>query len=424
MDTSPLSRVPLDAETSGPEQKTVKIAIAIILAGAMTLGACAQQPGSSSNATPLGDPRAETGSRTEVDYKLTAAGSVANAGGGVRAADAVATVNKQAITVEQLHRPLIEAYGLNILIHLAQLELCKQKAAAAGVVVRPEDIAAERQRTLDQMFKEAVNTETLHGTDQEKEQFRQKEYERLLDQFFAARRVSRPEFDLAVQVTAYLRKLAEPGLAEQITDRHLQEGFNIMYGEKVRVRHIQLDNMRQCTEAQRRLREGEPFEKVASEMSTNARTRAAGGAVRPFSRAEPMWPDAFKDAAFSLKENEISDPVNTGDAIHLIKLEQRIPPSSAVKFEDHKEVVREQLLSGMIQVRIRALREQLAVETRQSLVINDPVLARQYQLRLEQAAGETATDNAQVRREIEADRPRVPAAQPEDLRPPATRPAQ
>lgn len=338
----------------------------------------------------------------------------------------LATVNGNPITADQLQRPMIDAYGLQFLLHLAQIELCKQNAAAVGLVLTPDDITSERQRTLDQMFKDAVPVDPNISED-EHATFRKKEYDRLLEQFLLTQRISMPEFDLAMQTGAYLRKLAEPGLKEKITEEHAREGFGIMFGEKVRVRHIQLANMREVVETQRRLRNGEPFEKVASELTTDERSRPTGGELRAFSRAEPSWPQAFKDAAFSLKEpGEVSEPVHAGESIHLIKLIQKIPPNKSVSFETHKDYVREQLYNGLLIVRIKQLRESLAAEARSSLKIQDPVLRSQYLQRLERAAGESQRDPNLIRKEIGLDRLRTSSTQPATAPPdqPATAPAE
>jgi parvulin-like peptidyl-prolyl isomerase len=391
-------------------------------------GGCAQPPAAGSAGRSTLASRDTLTSDPQTTTQKNAAAKVSGQPG-----QTVAFVNDKPISTEQLQKPLFEAYGLNLLLHLAQIELCKQWAQAAGVKVTAEDIAAERQRTLEQMFQDAVNIDQLKVSEEEKQQFRQKEYERLLEQFLQAQRVSRPEFEMAMETGAYLRKLAEPGLAEKITEQHLKDGFNIMYGEKVRVRHIQLSNMQEVAEAQRRLRGGEAFDVVAAEMSRDPRSRNRGGELeRPFSRAEPLWPQAFKDAAFELKNpGDLSDPVHTGDAIHLIKLEQKIAPRG-VTFEDHKDAVRKELYDGLLLVRIRQLREDIAQQTRDALRIQEPILKKQYQERLAQINGQTTRDANEVRREIESDRPAPPTTQPgandavlrEGRRPPATMPGQ
>ena len=405
--------------------------------GALVLAGCAQEPKVSGTA-PLSNPQSLTAERRDSEMgRGTGAQPVVARGSN----EPVARVNNMPITMEQLQRPLVEAYGLPILLHLAQLEVCRQRAAGAGITVTPKDIEEERQRTYEQMFKDAVPVETLKGTQKEKDEFRQKEYQRLLEMFLTNQRISKPEFDLAMQSNAYLRKLAEQGVREQITEEHLREGFNVMYGEKVKVRHIQLNDMREAVKAKSRLNDGEPFEKVAAEMSRDERTRGAGGlVVRPFTRNAPQWPEAFREAAFALEVGEVSDPVLTGETVHLVKLEEKVPPSTAVKFEDHRNAVREELIKGLVIVRIGQFREQVQDQARRTLEIIDPVLLRQYKDKLEQATNAGNADPEVARRQMEADQQLRTTTQPtgeqpaqgpppatnpaEGLRPPATRPVQ
>src|SRR5437764_998746 len=67
----------------------------------------------------------------------------------------VARVSGMTISAGQLEKPLIESYGLNVLLNMVQLEVVKQQAATAKVSVTPAEIAKERQMTLDKMFKDA-----------------------------------------------------------------------------------------------------------------------------------------------------------------------------------------------------------------------------------------------------------------------------
>src|SRR5687767_13869551 len=65
-------------------------------------------------------------------------------------AKVVATVGEVRITSEMIQRPLYEAYWLPFVLHLVTLELSKKMAEQAGVHVTAADIAAVRQRTMEQ----------------------------------------------------------------------------------------------------------------------------------------------------------------------------------------------------------------------------------------------------------------------------------
>jgi foldase protein PrsA len=343
---------------------------------------------------------------------------------------AVAFVNGRPITLDQLRRPVFEAHGLQFLLHLVQLEMARQKAAILDLSVDADDIAHERTLTLEQLFGNSIDASKLNLPEEDKHEFVRMEEERLLAQFLALQRISQPEFELALQTGAHLRKIAQAQLKDRISEENLREAFSIEYGEKVRVRHIQVANLREAAEARRRIDAGEAFEQVARELSRNNLSRQLGGEIRPFSRSDRFWPVKFVEASFELKNSgDLSDIIHTGDAYHLLKLEERIAPR-AVKFEDHKEIIREKLYNLLLQVRSKQLREELAAEARNVLRIEDSILRRQYQERMERAAGESGAEPEQIRRQIELDAspPTTPhhageqPGGPEVARPPAIRP--
>lgn len=308
----------------------------------------------------------------------------------------IAHVEGVSITLEQLQQPLMEAYGLNLLLRLAELDLAKSDAAKAQLTVTDADIQNERQYMIEGLFKDAP-------PDQDRKQ--------LLEQFLAQRRISAYEFDLLVRSNAYLRKIAEPLIKDKITEENLHQAFGVVYGETVQIRHIQCANMQEIAEVQRRLAAGEPFEQVARELSRNERTAPLGGEVSPFSREQDL-PQAFKDTAFALKEGQVSDPVYADGAYHLIKLEKRFAPK-AVKFEDVKDSLRKQLYDRLLQTAINDLRGRIRDRIGRELRIEDPILRKQLAEQLEKQQSEQKSRD-QVRQEIQqqAEQSRKAATEP------------
>jgi len=82
-----------------------------------------------------------------------------------------------------------------------------------------------------------------------------------------------------------------------------------------------------------RVRAGEDFAKVAAEVSED-HTAKAGGSLGRFSRGEMV--QGFEDAAFALKDGEISNPVKTEFGWHIIKVTSKHDGSSPT-FEQVKE---------------------------------------------------------------------------------------
>ncbi len=131
-------------------------------------------------------------------------------------------------------------------------------------------------------------------------------------------------------------------------------------------------------------------------------------------------PQQFKDTAFKLKKGEVSDPVQADGAYHLILLEERIPPK-AVKFEDVKESLRNELQSRALEATVTQLRAQLADQAIKGLKINEPVLKRQFDDRMQKRATEVRGREESLK-QVKREHERMPTSNP-DLLPPDKPPA-
>jgi parvulin-like peptidyl-prolyl isomerase len=305
---------------------------------------------------------------------------------------AVARLPGLTISREQFLAPLIEGHGLPVLLNVVQLELAKQNAHRMGLVLGEADVAEERKRTLAQAFGELdakiqqqVDDAVARGDQAAADKLRQQlkvDHEQMLDQLLQQQRVTRPEFELVLQTNAYLRKIAEQQVKE-IPEETVRKMFDAEYGATVRVRHIQSNNAAELEAAKRRIDAGEAFDKVAKEVSRNARTAPLGGELPRFSLAHTGIPDTFKQVAFTLKEGEVSNIVQSEGAYHLVKLEQKFPPR-AVKFEQVREQLAVKAREQVVQRAVAGLRDQLAEQARTHLQIDDPVLREQFARRLQE----------------------------------------
>ena len=112
--------------------------------------------------------------------------------------EAVALVNGKPIARERLVKPLIESYGLNILLQIIQLELARQDAIKANIVVSTADFKTERDSMLKGFFPDAEKSD----------------YPQLLDQLLKQQNLTVPQFEILLQTNTYLRKMAEPLIGE------------------------------------------------------------------------------------------------------------------------------------------------------------------------------------------------------------------
>lgn len=339
--------------------------------------------------------------------------------------EVIATVRGDVITRKDLDPLLMEAYGLPVLLTLVQLDLVEQEAAKQHLIVTPQDVAEERVITLDNLERATQQMESNGLPTTQPETLSDVQKEQLLSQLLQQQHVSKPEFNVILQVNAYLRKIAGPTVNKNLTDDAIHRQFNAMYGEKVVVHYIVCNNMTEVAEIRGALAKGQSFEEVARLRSRDRQTAATGGELPPFTLADNRFPEEFKQLVFNLKVGEVSDPVQIGKFIYIAKLIDRIPPAQA-RFEDYRDSVKKDLYDNTVQAAMKAMRDQLARMALDSLRIHDPVLQQQWLDRINNKSGQIQ-DQDQIRQELDKEHAPAgtqPLAAPQiAAEPPATRPA-
>jgi parvulin-like peptidyl-prolyl isomerase len=89
----------------------------------------------------------------------------------------------------------------------------------------------------------------------------------------------------------------------------------------VRARHILLDTEEEAEAVLERLQEGEDFEVLAREVSTDTMSAELGGDLGWFPKGK--MDAAFEEVAFNLPVGEISEVVETRYGFHIILVEER-----------------------------------------------------------------------------------------------------
>jgi hypothetical protein len=283
----------------------------------------------------------------------------------------LAEIDGVKLTESQFKPILYKAKGLDVLLMIVQRNMAKAEAAKEGLTISPADIEAEKNITLQQAFPDA----------------KEEDYEQALRQLLAQQRVSEIEFSILMEYNAYLRAVVKQATTAGITEEAVRNEFNSLYGERVIVRDIALNNLQEVAEARALLEDPEkpmPFDQVARRMS-RLPSREEGGLLPPFARTSPGYNPVFVTAAFALEPGKVStDLIQDKGFYHILKAERRIEPT-VVKYEDVKESVREDLIRRRAAGLMSVKRREYGQHALRDLRIIEPAMAAEFAARVEAA---------------------------------------
>ena len=137
------------------------------------------------------------------------------------------------------------------------------------------------------------------------------------------------------------QELIERQLKTAVTDKLIDEEYNKLAKElkgqkEIRVAHILVDTEEKAKEIKKKLNKGSKFEDLVKEFSKDEGSKANGGELGYVMKGQ-LVPE-FENKAFSMKQDEISDPVKTQFGWHIIK---------ALDSRDVKIPPKEQALNGI-----------------------------------------------------------------------------
>jgi parvulin-like peptidyl-prolyl isomerase len=137
------------------------------------------------------------------------------------------------------------------------------------------------------------------------------------------------------------QELIERQLKTAVTDKLVDEEYNNLVKElkgqkEVKVAHILVDTEETAKEIKKKLNKGSKFEDLAKEFSKDEGSKVGGGELGYVMKGQ-LVPE-FENKAFSMKKDEISDPVKTQFGWHIIK---------ALDSRDIKAPSKEQALNGI-----------------------------------------------------------------------------
>ncbi|WP_336823886.1 peptidylprolyl isomerase [Sporosarcina sp. USHLN248] len=135
-------------------------------------------------------------------------------------------------------------------------------------------------------------------------------------------------FDLYLQQNGITEKFFEKNIKSkmlqqklidslEVSDEAIKTGVERAQTE-LHARHILVKDEKTAEDIIKKLKDGEDFEKLAKEFSTEPVAQETGGDLGWFGQGKMV--QEFEDAAYALKKGEISEPVKTSFGYHVIEL--------------------------------------------------------------------------------------------------------
>ncbi|WJE16281.1 peptidylprolyl isomerase [Halobacillus sp. ACCC02827] len=239
--------------------------------------------------------------------------------------EAVATVDGEEISKDDLYELLVSQYGDDALDSLVTSKIVEMEAEKNDIQVDQDKMKEEMETYYDQ-----------YGSK---------------DDFLSALNengVSLEDFQADLEEYLTLEKLLKDRVS--ITDEEKETYFeenkdSFNQPEQVTARHILTETKEEAQTVLDKYNDGEKFADLAEEYSTDEATKDSGGDLGMFGKGEMV--DAFDDAAFSMEAGEVSDPVETEYGFHIIEVTDHTDAEEAT-YEDVKEEVTDALYDSKV----------------------------------------------------------------------------
>ncbi|MFK3961391.1 peptidylprolyl isomerase [Guptibacillus hwajinpoensis] len=224
--------------------------------------------------------------------------------------EAVVETSAGDVTKEEFYQALKDQAGEAVLSDLVQTKILEDKYD-----VSDKEVDAELDKIKENF-----------ETDEQLEQALQSNGYKDLEQF---------KVDVRKQLLA--QKAATEGV--EVSDEKLKEFYdeNENLFTELEASHILVDDEDTAKEVQKKLEDGGDFAELAKEYSKDG-SAENGGDLGVFKKGDMVA--EFEEAAFALKEGEVSDIVQSQFGYHIIKLKKK----TVMPFEDAKEQVEEQYM--------------------------------------------------------------------------------
>ncbi|MDY6827443.1 MAG: peptidylprolyl isomerase [Bacillota bacterium] len=252
--------------------------------------------------------------------------------------EAVAVVNGEEITRDELFETMYSLSGTEALDELVTRKLIEQEAVEKGIVISDENIDAEIKAIVDENF---------NGS--------QEEFQSVLEYYGITMEALRNDTRLNILI----EKLAEQRIdtSEEKARQFFADNPDLFnQPEEIEARHILVETEEEAAEVVARLNEGEDFAELAKEYSTDQSNKDEGGYLGYFERGEMV--EQFETVAFNLGVGEISEPVVTEFGYHIVEILDRREEEKAV-YEEIRDEVFEMMTDEQMNEEINLILQEL-----------------------------------------------------------------
>lgn len=244
-----------------------------------------------------------------------------------RSNQAVATVNGERISREELYQEMYARAGKQTLEEMITRRLVAQEGKKQGVAVTDAEVKAEIDRIIREQFsseEEFLNALSYYG-------------------------MTRAGLEENIRTDLTIKKVLSAQV--QVTDDEARAYFDqhreeFDQPEMVHARHILVASEQEARDVRQRLAEGADFAALAKEKSTDTGSSQGGGDLGFFGRGK-MVPE-FEEAAFALAVGDISEPIKSQHGYHIIQVLEK-KPAQAADYEKVKEDVRKRAADDKLQ---------------------------------------------------------------------------
>src|SRR3989338_2726594 len=141
-----------------------------------------------------------------------------------------------------------------------------------------------------------------------------------------------------LNLSLYMLKKEEVIDKVKVTDEEIKNRYMILY-ESVRLRHFFTKEREKGEKIVDELKKGADFANLVEKESEDSDGIKKKGGDVGFKRRDEL-PKEIADAAFGMKEGEISGLINTAHGFHIIKLEERRVPAETISDKEKKRTER------------------------------------------------------------------------------------